>query len=144
MTHIKRINEYFELTRVTTHNINLYEFIENVKSTGFKVDCTVGKKKYYADVDRRIYTFDINKFNGNTLSFYLSSKDYTSDGMGIADTEIEFGDFELKFNDKEFKENAKTVLKNVLAEIDKDYWKNYKMDDKSIIVISNGSNKLKF
>lgn len=139
MAHIKRLNEYFELTRTTTHKISLYEFIENAKSTGFKVDCTTGEK-FFTDVYRRVYTFEINKFDGNTLSFYLSSKDYAPSGFGEADSEIEFGDFELKFTDKEFNDNAKNALKNVLAEIDKDFWRKYKVDDRNIKV-SSGSLK---
>lgn len=141
MPHIKRINEYFELTRTTTHNINLYKFIENTKSSGkFKIDCTTGEK-FFADIYRRVYTFEINNFDGNTLSFYLTSKDYSPSGFAYTDSEIEFGNFELNFTDDEFKENAKTALKNVLTEIDKKFWKKYKLDDKSIMV---SSEKLKF
>ncbi|MBR4624139.1 MAG: hypothetical protein IKO56_01215 [Alphaproteobacteria bacterium] len=144
MIHIKRLNEYFELTRTTTHKINLYEFIESSKDSGvFKVDCTTGNNEF-GKIYRRVYTFEINNFDGNTLSFYLSSKDYAPSGFGKSDTEIEFGNFELKFTDKEFNDNAKNALKNVLSDIDKDFWIRYKMDDKNIKVISNGSNKLKF
>lgn len=136
MIHIKRLNEYFELT-TTTHKINLYEFIENAKSTGFKVDCTTGVK-FFTDVYRRVYTFKINKFDGNTLSFYLSSKDYVPSGFSKDNSKIEFGDFELKFTDKEFNDNAKNALKNVLAEIDKDFWRKYKVNDRNIKVSSGG------
>lgn len=144
MAHIKRLNEYFELTRTTTHKISLYEFIENVKDNDiFKVDCTTGNNRF-GSVYRRVYTFVINKFNGNMLSFYLSSKDCVPSGWEKADSEIKFGNFELTFTDKEFNDNAKTALKDVLSEIDKDFWRRYKMDDKNIIVTSNGSKKLKF
>ena len=144
MVHIKRLNEYFELTRTTTHKISLYEFIERAKDIDvFKVDCTTGNNEF-DKIYRRVYTFEINNFDGNTLSFYLSSKDYVPSGFGKSDTEIEFGDCELTFTDKEFNDNAKTALKNVLSEIDKDFWRMYKMDDKNIKVILNGSNKLKF
>ena len=144
MAHIKRLNEYFELTRTTTHKINLYEFIENAKDNGvFKVDCTTGIREF-PKIYRRVYKFEINNFDGNTLSFYLSSIDCVPSGWEKADTEIEFGDYELTFTDKEFNDNAKSALKNVLSEIDKDFWRRYKLDDKNIIVISNGSKKLKF
>lgn len=138
MAHIKRLNEYFELTRTTTHKISLYEFIEKAKENGvFKVDCTTGIREF-PKIYRRVYTFEINNFDGNTLSFYLSSKDYVPSGFGEADSEIEFGDFELKFTDKEFNDNAKTALKNVLSEIDKDFWRKYKVDDRNIKVSSSG------
>lgn len=144
MTHIKRLNEYFELTRTTTHKISLYEFIESAKVTGvFKVDCTTGNNEF-GEIYKRVYTFQINNFDGNALSFYLSSKDYVPSGFEKSGTAIEFGNFELTFTDKEFNNDAKTALKNVLSEIDEDFWRRYKMDDKNIIVTSNGSNKLKF
>ena len=140
MTHIKRLNEYLELTRTTTHKISLYEFIESAKVSGvFKVDCTTGNNEFNK-IYKRVYTFEINNFDGNTLSFYLSSKDYAPSGFGKSGTEIEFGDYELTFTDKEFNDNAKTALKNVLSEIDKDFWGRYKMDDKNIKV-SSGSLK---
>ena len=109
----------------------------------FKVDCTTGNNEF-DKIYRRVYTFEINNFDGNTLSFYLSSKDYVPSGFGKSGTEIEFGDYELTFTDKEFNDNAKTALKNVLSKIDKDFWRRYKIDDNNIIITSNGSNKLKF